>query len=357
MTKQNKKWLTIAVIALVAGILAFIIWKNFLGKDELEGLISANGRIEAVEIDIATKTPGRVMEILVREGEFVTAGTILAMMDTEILEAQQRQVKAELEQAKIGIETARSRLKQRESERAAAMAVVRQREAELGIAKKHANRSSTLASKGAASQQKADDDKARVQGAIATVCAAQARVASSEAAISTARSEIAQAQSAVEAVGAAVERITADIKDCALKSPRDGRIQYLIAQPGEVIGAGGRVVNLVDLSDVYMTFFLPTAMAGRIALGTEVRLVLDAAPQYVVPAKISFVADVAQFTPKTVETSRERAKLMFRVRAQIPKELLQKYILHVKTGLPGMAYIRLDPTKDWPDHLKVKGSY
>lgn len=118
-----------------------------------------------------------------------------------------------------------------------------------------------------------------------------------------------------------------------------------------MLSAGGRVLNLVDLSDVYMTFFLPTAEAGRIAIGTDVRLVLDAMPQYVVPAKASFVADVAQFTPKTVETEEERLKLMFRIKAKIPPELLQKYIQQVKTGLPGMAYVRVDPEVDWPASL------
>ena len=103
-----------------------------------------------------------------------------------------------------------------------------------------------------------------------------------------------------------------------------------------------------------MTFFLPTAAAGQVALGAEVRLVLDAAPQYVIPAKVSFVADVAQFTPKTVETASEREKLMFRVRAQIPPELLKKHITQVKTGLPGMAYVRLDPKPAWPARLQVK---
>jgi len=100
-------------------------------------------------------------------------------------------------------------------------------------------------------------------------------------------------------------------------------VQYRVAQPGEVVGAGGRVINMVDLSDVYMTFFLPTALAGRVAMGTEVRLVLDAIPQYVIPAQVSFISDVAQFTPKTVETANEREKLMFRIRAQIPVELLK----------------------------------
>jgi HlyD family secretion protein len=110
---------------------------------------------------------------------------------------------------------------------------------------------------------------------------------------------------------------------------------------------------MVDLSDVYMTFFLPTAVVGRIALGSEVRLVLDAAPEHVIPANVSFVADVAQFTHKTVETAAEREKLMFRVRAQVPPELLKKYIQQVKTGLPGVAYVKLDSKAPWPAHLQV----
>lgn len=89
-------------------------------------------------------------------------------------------------------------------------------------------------------------------------------------------------------------------------------------------------------------------------IGSEVRVVLDAAPQYVIPAKISFVADVAQFTPKTVETAEERQKLMFRLKAKIAPELLQQYIRSVKTGLPGVAYVRLDESAPWPDRLQIK---
>ncbi|MCY1241500.1 efflux transporter, RND family, MFP subunit [compost metagenome] len=136
-----------------------------------------------------------------------------------------------------------------------------------------------------------------------------------------------------------------------MRSPKPGRVQYRVAQPGEVLSAGGRVLNLVDVSDVYMTFFLPTAQAGRVAIGADARIVLDAAPQYVIPATISFVADVAQFTPKSVETEEERQKLMFRVKAKIPQDLLQKYIQQVKTGLPGMAYVKLDPNAEWPKNL------
>jgi len=354
MTKQRKKWLIIVVAILILGGLGVAAWQIFGKDDKNKGLVSGNGRIEAVEIDIAAKTPGRVKDILVREGEFVTAGQVVALMDTEVLEAQQRQSEAQLKQAQSSVETARSQLVQRVSEKEAVLALVRQREAELGVARKRAFRSLTLASEAATSQQEADDDSARVQSAIAAVSAARAQLAAAGATIVTAQAEIAGALSGVEAMRATVERIQADIKDSALKSPREGRVQYRVAQPGEVVGAGGRVLSLLDLSDVYMTFFLSTAMVGRVALGTEVRLILDTAPKYVIPAQVSFIADVAQFTPKTVETASEREKLMFRVRAQIPIELLKNNITQVKTGLPGMAYIRLDPAAPWPAHLQVK---
>jgi HlyD family secretion protein len=215
-------------------------------------------------------------------------------------------------------------------------------------------RTLSLSAEGMAPQQKVDDDRARVQSATAAVATARAQVAAAEAAIVTARAQIAGAESAIEAARASVQRIQADITDSTLKAPRDGRVQYRVAQPGEVLSAGGRVLNLVDLSDVYMTFFLPTVQAGRVALGAEVRLVLDAVPQYVIPARVSFVADVAQFTPKTVETASEREKLMFRLRAHIPPELLRAHITQVKTGLPGVAYVRLDPAVEWPDKLAVR---
>jgi HlyD family secretion protein len=158
----------------------------------------------------------------------------------------------------------------------------------------------------------------------------------------------------VTASEATIARVEADIQDSLLKSPRDGRVQYRIAQPGEVLAGGGKVLNLVDLGDVYLTFFLPETAVGKVALGSDVHIVLDAAPQYVIPAKVSYVASTAQFTPKTVETASERQKLMFRVKAQISRELLQKNLKLVKTGLPGVAWLKLDPQAKWPANLEIK---
>jgi HlyD family secretion protein len=354
MTEKQKKWLirsALIILMIVSGLFA---WKAFFSGDSKEGLAGGNGRIEAVEIDIAAKIAGRVREILVREGDFVTAGQVVAKMDTENLEAQLRQAEAQEQQAKSSVATAYSQLAQRQSEKAAALAVVRQREAELMKARQRWSRTSELVKIRAISKQEADDDYAQFQNAEAAVNSARAQVSAGEAGIMAAKTQIEGAKSAVKAARANVERIQADIKDSVLVSPRDGRIQYRVAQLGEVVSAGGRVLNMIDLGDVYMTFFLPAVEAGQVAMGAEVRIKLDAAPDYVIPARVSFVSDVAQFTPKTVETAVEREKLMFRIKAQLPEELLKKHIAKVKTGLPGVAYVRLDANRPWPEGLQVR---
>lgn len=349
--KFKKSW-ALLVLALVLAGAGYYAWSSYADAGLPSGIASGNGRIEAVEIDVSARIPGRVRDILVSEGDFVEAGAVLARMDTEQLEAQLRQAEAQFKRAEIGVGTATSIVVQREAERTAAEAVVAQREAQQDAADRRLVRSEQLASSNSIALQVLDNDRAAAQEAIAAVNAARAQIAAAEAAISAAQAQVIDAQAAVEANRAAIDGIEADIADTDLRSPRAGRIQYRVAQPGEVLAGGGRVLNLVDVGDVHMTFFLPTAQAGRVAIGAEVRIVLDAAPQYVIPATATFVADVAQFTPRTVETAEEREKLMFRVRAHISPELLQRYIQYVKTGLPGMAYVQIDPDAEWPVTLQ-----
>ena len=207
-------------------------------------------------------------------------------------------------------------------------------------AKKRFDRAKTLYASKAISQQSYENDESIFKGATAELASANAKVK--------------QAQAAIAAAKADADRIRADIDDCKLTAPLDGRIQYRIAEPGEILSSGGRLLNLVDLTDVYMTFFVPETVAGKIHLGSDVRLLLDALPGVPIPAKISYVASTAQFTPKTVETRVERQKLMFRVKARISPELLKKYVTLVKTGLPGVAWVRLDPKASWPAFLQYK---
>ncbi|ELY2356188.1 efflux RND transporter periplasmic adaptor subunit [Salmonella enterica] len=300
--KRHLVWWGAGILVVVAAI----AWWMLRPAGIPEGFAASNGRIEATEVDIATKIAGRIDTILVSEGQFVRQGEVLAKMDTRVLQEQRLEAIAQIKEAESAVAAARALLEQRQSEMRAALET------------------------------------------------AKAQVSAAKAAIEAARTSIIQAQTRVEAAQATERRIVADIDDSELKAPRDGRVQYRVAEPGEVLSAGGRVLNMVDLSDVYMTFFLPTEQAGLLKIGGEARLVLDAAPDLRIPATISFVASVAQFTPKTVETHDERLKLMFRVKARIPPELLRQHLEYVKTGLPGMAWVRLDERVPWPDDLNVR---
>jgi len=350
MAKKLGSWVaTIVVVAVVAG--GYAAWRNLNGEGLPDGIAGGNGRIEATEIDIAAKTAGRICEIFVNEGDFITAGEKLVQMDTRQLEAQKREAEASLRSAKTGLDTANATIEQAKAEKRAAEAIVEQRQAALNSAQATYERAQRLVQTNVTSKQALENAEATALQAKAGLAAAEASSAAASAAISTAQSQLAKAEAAVDAAQASIDYIQTIIDDSVLMAPRPGRVQYLVAQPGEVVAAGGRVLNIVDLTDVYMNFFLPTEQAGRTAIGAEARLVLDAAPQLIIPASISYVSDVAQFTPKAVETEIERQKLMFRVKAGIAPELLAEHIDLVKTGLPGMAYVRYDTDTPWPQML------
>ena len=410
MTTSRKRWLLAIAITVVGIGGAFFAWQSLKGSGRDGGFVSGNGRIEATEYNIASKRAGRIATVLVAEGDMVQPGQVLARMDTQDLEADLREAQAQLAQARedkrraLAVVTQRENelrgavaaisqrqselrrtnaaIAQRQSELRRADAAIAQRQSELDLARKELDRAQALLDEGMIARQRVDEQVNKKQTAEAALAqeraarqAAEGALAEAEAQRQSAQSAIVQQEAqrqavestlagarididfrdaAIEAAAARIQKITTEIADSTLKSPVQGRVQYRVAQPGEVLGAGGPVLNLIDLSDVYLTFFLPTAAAGRVAIGTEVRLVLDAVPQYVIPAQVSFVADVAQFTPKTVETASEREKLMFRVKAQIPPDLLKKHITNVKTGLPGVAHVRLDPKATWPAALQVK---
>lgn len=348
--KQKPKYL-VPTILVVAAVAAYFAWTKLDTPALPEGIVGANGRIEATEIDIAALTGGRIADIAAAEGQVVNAGDVLVQMDVVQLNAQKRQAEAQLRRASIAIETAKAMVAQAEAQERAAEAAVDQAQAMADAAAQKLARSEQLVKTNAVSQQVFDDDRAKDREAKAGVAAAEASHAAALAGITSAQAQVVDAEAAIDAAKASIDSITASIDDATLVAPRSGRIQYLVAQEGEVVGSGGRILSLVDLGDVYMTVFLPTSQAGRVQIGSEVRLTLDAAPGIVIPATVSYVADVAQFTPKTVETAEEREKLMFRVRAKVDPELLSRYVAYVKTGLPGMAYLKTLPDAEWPASL------
>jgi len=317
---KNLRSLMIVLVVIVAAAGGgFAYWKS--QQSELPSYIaSGNGRIEAEEIRVATKYAGRIDEVLVDEGDTVTTGQVLARMDTAELMASQARARAEVAGAEQGI--------------AEAEALIVQRQSELSFAQQQLVRANELVKNNNISREQVDQRRADRDVAQAALSAAEARLVS--------------ARRNVEATEAELRRIQVQIDDSVLKAPRDGRVQYRLAEPGEVLSGGGPVITLIDLTDVYMNVFLPTRQAGLAFVGNEARIILDAAQGFVIPAKVSFVADDAQFTPREVETRSERDKLMFRVKIRIDRELLSEHIKRVKTGLPGEAYIMLADHNDWP---------
>ncbi len=314
----------IVVIAIGGG--GYFAWLQLKPAGLPPGFASSNGRLEAERTDIATKFAGRVKHVLVNEGDVVKAGQILARMDSADIEAQ-------LVEARAATEEAEQQLDQ-------AVALLSQRKSELTLAEQEYERSRILGKKGYTTLEKVDQRNA-------VRLTAQASVISAEAGIK-------RAKAGIKAAVARASRLEETLKDYTLTTPVSGRVQYRLAQPGEIIGAGGKIVTILDLSDVYMTIFLPTREAGKLEIGAQARVVPDAASQYVVPANVSFVASDAQFTPKYVETANEREKLMFKVKLRLPPEVLKKYAKRVKAGITGVGYVKLSPTAKWPENLKVK---
>ena len=289
-------------------------------------IVETNGRIEAIQVDVSAKYPGRLTDVSVDEGSNVKIGQVIGRISSPEYEAQLKKAQSEVDRAG-----------QSEKQAEADMA---SRQAALEYAKDQLARGSDLVKTNVISKQDFDQRQRNFDAADAAVNAMTAQREEAKNAIKTAQAE--------------VERIQSILRDLVLVSPRNGRVQYQLLRTGEMAAAGTPVATILDLTDVYMTIFLPGADATRLKIGGEARIVLDAVPQYVIPATVSFVAADAQFTPKSVETKDEREKLMFRVKLKLDAKVLERFYTKVKTGLRGIGVVRTDAATAWPDALQVK---
>ena len=319
-------WLILAglLVAVGGGVGGGWYWWKLHQAALPNGIVWGNGRLEADDIDITPKYPGRVATLLVDEGDLVKAGQVVARMDTRDTETTLRKAEAQVQQAGRMLEEASAN-------------VVQQR-AQQKLAAQEFERTKTLFEKGYATNELLDQRQQILDGANAALTAATAKVGETEHALAAATQDVAYSKIVVD--------------DGVLVAPRDARVQYRLVNTGEVIGAGAKIFTLLDLSKVYMTVFLPTQDVGRIALSAEGRIVLDALPDVVIPGNVSFISPTSQFTPKTVETQSERDKLMFRIKVRVDPDLLASHTADVRTGLPGVAYIRFDPKVTWPARLQ-----
>lgn len=321
------RWVLLLLLLLAAATGGGIYWWNLQQFHLPPGFAYGNGRLEADPIDIDTKFAGRVWQIMVDEGDTVTPGEVVARMDTRDLEATLKSYIAQKAQAEHSLEEAR--------------ALDTQQKTQVVLAQQEINRTTALVARGFATQELLDQRRQILDGAIAALRAANQRVD--------------EAEHAVAVVTHNIELYNVNIADNTLVAPKYGRIEYRVSNVGEVLPAGGKVYTMLDLSYVYMDIYLPTVDAGRAAIGDEARIVLDAFPNVAIPAHVTYIATEAQFTPKAVETHYERDRLMFRIRARIDADVLKGHEAQVRTGLPGVTYVRLDPKAKWPKQLSNEG--
>jgi HlyD family secretion protein len=342
------------LVAVLAGIGAGSSCSRDMPRSQgpRDGFVHGSGRIEASEVEVATRQPGRVQHIFVRKGDFVVAGQRLALMQVDT-DHERDAAAARRREVLETVASAEAEVAVRELECQAAEAAVQHRRSELEGARQRLARTETLTNQGALSQRDVENERATTRQAEADVSASEMHHDAACAAVAAARMHVTSARSAVAAVEAARRRIDTALFEFELRAPRDGCVQDRLAEPGEMLDAGGKVLTMLDVADVYMTFLLPETIGTRVALGSDVRIALDGVQQLVIPARVSSLASVTSVPPDTPATVPERQKRMLLVKAEIDGELLRHHLQRVTTGRSGVAWVRVDPQAEWPAGLSV----
>jgi HlyD family secretion protein len=322
MSNKTVIWIVALVVA-AAGYFGYQYWRQMQSALP-KNIASGNGRVEAKLVDIAAKEPLRVKEIKADEGDLVKPGEVLVVMDTATLNS-------ELEEAKLVVATTLQKA-------AVSKASIVRKKSEIELARIEVKRSTALVAQRAGSQRELDFRKMTLETTTAGLQEEEAKLRTTEQEVKTAEAKTATVQTRID--------------DAILKSPVTGRVLYRLAEIGEVLGAGGKAMTLVNLDDVYMEIFLPSEQAARLKIGSEARLTVDALPDVAIPGYVSFVSPEAQFTPKQVETRSERDKLMFRIKIRVPEKIVEEHIEAVKTGMRGVGYVKLEESAEWPAFLQ-----
>ena len=313
----------------------------------------SNGRLELNRLDVASLYPGRVERVLVAEGDAVKANEVLVELSSaqssgQLAAAQAATLRAAelVQRARAGVTQAQQAIARADAEIAAYRQQQKVAKLELDNAKQM--RREDLVSASELAKRQADFERAT-----ASVKVAQAARAEAQAAVAQGQAAVAEAEAGVKQATAQADTAASADADMAIRSPLTARVEYRLVEPGTVIGAGSRVISLLDPADVSMNVFLPNATVGGLRVGDEARLVLDGIDA-VFPAQVSFIASEAQFTPKAVETADEREKLVFRVKLKVPAEVAQRYDRLLKGGMTGDGYVRRDSSQAWPLALEVR---
>lgn len=346
------------------GVGAVVVLK-FLTADGLpDGLIQANGRIEGDHVTVASKFPGRIVDLLVREGAVVTRGQVLVRLDdaqvnaklvqadrlVDSLSAQVEASHMELAVLNLGVPLA---IEAESAKVERARAGVQKAKAVEYEAKRDVDRLRLLIREQAVSQQHLDQAEARWNISISDVALANA-------ALDQAAKELSQAElgwkriRSKEADVAALERqrdqaeaaqaeAASVLRDLTLVAPTDGTVVTRMADVGEVVAAGAPLLELVDLDRLYLQVYVPEVQVGKVRLNLPARIYTDAFPDQPFEAVVRYIASKAEFTPKEVQTPDERVKLIYAVRLYLTSNPEHR----VTPGLPADAVIRWRDEVPW----------
>jgi HlyD family secretion protein len=360
-----RKPITLAVLAVViagSGYVALDRW--VLNQGLPDGLIQANGRIEGDHVTVASKFPGRVQELLVREGATVTQGQVLIRLDDNQTAARVQQAKYAAEALEAQVQAAHTTLailnldvplaiERADAQVAKAKDTVDKALSVEREARSDAQRFRDLAEKDEASIQQRDQATMRWE-------VAQKDIASSRSALIKASKELAQAElgwkrirvkesdvSALESqrdqAYAVLDEVESVLKDLTITAPTNGTVTTRMVDTGEVIAAGAPLLELVDLDRLYLKVYVPEVQIGKLRLNLPARIFTDAFPDQPFDATVRYIASKAEFTPKEVQTPDERVKLIYAVKLYLAANPDHR----LTPGLPADAIVRWKEDVAW----------
>lgn len=362
---KTSKILIIALAGVVVAGVGYAAYTRLAGASALpDGLIQANGRIEGDRITVASKLPGRIAALKVRDGETVSAGQVLALLESDQIDAKVNQAQAVVTAIEAQIRAARTGLgalgKQVPLENATADTVVAQAKAMQGKAQaasnqaaRDAKRMEELAARGSVPQQRAELAQlaavaAQADVAVADQALARAGQTAQEARLGGDRlraktDELMALTAQLSQARASVAEAEAVRADLTVKAPSAGIVATRVRHTGEVIAAGSPILELLDLDRLYLKVYVPESSLGKLKLKLPAQIYVDGLPDQAFAAKISYIASRAEFTPKEVQTVNERVKLTYAVQL----DLVANPGHSLMAGMPADAVIRWKEGTPW----------
>ncbi len=290
------------LLLLLAAVAAAIGWWLLYRPEPLpEGLIQANGRIEGDHYTVASRVPGKVTELLAREGDTVTKGQLLVRLDDA-------QLRARLEQVRQAVAAAEAALQAEQR-----------------------------------AERQARRDRDRLQNLLARETASRQEAERAELAWRIAQDKLEAARARLDQAKAAVAEVASLLDDLAIHAPAGGVITTRITAEGEVVAPGSPLLDIVDLDRLYLKVYVPAKEIGKLRLDLPAQIWVDAFPDEPFPATVRYIASRAEFTPKEVQTPDERVKLVYAVKLYLDANPDHRLV----PGLPADAMIRWREGVPW----------